>query len=98
VIVEPSLINYIANIVSRTRDWHSVSVGASPRAGVNLLQAARSMAASEGRNFVAPDDVKSLAPWVLRHRIRIRADAEIEGATADDAIQEILATVEAPRN
>ncbi|HBH54999.1 MAG TPA: magnesium chelatase [Planctomycetaceae bacterium] len=97
VIVEPSLINYIANIVSRTRDWHSVSVGASPRAGVNLLQAARSMAASEGRNFVAPDDVKSLAPWVLRHRIRIRADAEIEGATADDAIQEILATVEAPR-
>lgn len=97
VIVEPSMINYIANIIGRSREWHSISVGASPRAGVNLLQASRSLAASEGRNFVVPDDVKSLAPWVLRHRLRIRSDAEIEGTTADDAVREILESVEAPR-
>jgi MoxR-like ATPase len=72
-------------------------VGASPRAGVNLLQASRSLAASEGRNFVVPDDVKSLAPWVLRHRLRVRPESEIEGTTADDAVQEILESVEAPR-
>jgi len=97
VIVEQSLINYIASIVANTRDWHSIAVGASPRAGVNILLAARAMAACEGRNFVAPDDVKSLAPWVLRHRVRLRPDAEIEGTTADDTIREILETVEAPR-
>jgi MoxR-like ATPase len=97
VIVEPSMINYIANIIARSREWHSISVGASPRAGVNLLQASRSLAASEGRNFVVPDDVKSLAPWVLRHRLRIRSEAEIEGTTPDDAVREILESVEAPR-
>ncbi len=97
VIVEQSLINYITSIVARTRNWHSIAVGASPRAGVSILLAARAMAACEGRNFVAPDDVKSLAPWVLRHRIRLRPDAEIEGTTADDTIREILEAVEAPR-
>ncbi|MCY2963830.1 MAG: MoxR family ATPase [Planctomycetota bacterium] len=97
VIVEQSLINYITSIVARTRNWHSIAVCASPRAGVSILLAARAMAACEGRNFVAPDDVKSLAPWVLRHRIRLRPDAEIEGTTADDTIREILEAVEAPR-
>lgn len=97
VIVEQSLINYITSIVARTRNWHTIAVGASPRAGVNILLASRAMAACEGRNFVAPDDVKALTPWVLRHRIRLRPDAEIEGVTADDTIREILETVEAPR-
>ncbi|MFM8584468.1 MAG: magnesium chelatase, partial [Planctomycetaceae bacterium] len=54
-------------------------------------------AACEGRNFVAPDDIKTLAQWVLRHRIRLRPDSEIEGVTADDAVREILEAVEAPR-
>ncbi|MFN5300350.1 MAG: AAA family ATPase [Planctomycetaceae bacterium] len=97
VIVEQSLINYITAIVARTRKWQSIAVGASPRAGVSLLLAARAMAACEGRNFVAPDDIKTLAPWVLRHRIRLRPDSEIEGVTADDAVREILEAVEAPR-
>ncbi|MBI3864580.1 MAG: MoxR family ATPase [Planctomycetia bacterium] len=97
VIVEPSIINYITAIVARTRNWHSVAVGASPRAGVNMLLAARAMSACQGRNFVVPDDVKELAPWVLRHRIRLRPEAEIEGVSPDDTVREILDAVEAPR-
>ncbi|MGE5195011.1 MAG: AAA family ATPase [Deltaproteobacteria bacterium] len=97
VIVEPSIINYITAIIARTRNWHSVAVGASPRAGVNILLAARAMAACNGRNFVVPDDVKELTPWVLRHRLRLRPEAEIEGIAPDDTIREILDAVEAPR-
>jgi MoxR-like ATPase len=97
VIVEPSIINYITSIITRTRNWHSVAVGASPRAGVNILLAARAMAACNGRNFVVPDDVKELSPWVLRHRLRLRPEAEIEGISPDDSIREILDAVEAPR-
>ena len=97
MIVEPSIINYITSIVNKTRSWHTVEVGASPRASVNILLAARTMAACRGRDFVVPDDVKTLAPWVLRHRLRLRPDAEIEGQTSEDVIQEVLESVEAPR-
>jgi len=97
VIVEPSIINYITAIVGKTRSWHTVEVGASPRASVNMLLAARATAACRGRNFVVPDDVKELAPWVLRHRLRLRPDAEIEGVATDDVIREVLESVEAPR-
>jgi len=97
VIVERSIIEYIGSIIARTRSWHTLDVGASPRAGVNVLLAARAMAASRGRDFVVPDDVKELAPWVLRHRLRLRPDAEIEGITSDDVIREVLDSVEAPR-
>ncbi|MFG0239583.1 MAG: AAA family ATPase, partial [Gimesia chilikensis] len=68
IIVEPSIINYITSIVSRTRGWHTIEVGASPRASVNLLIGSRVMAACQGRDFVVPDDVKELALPVLRHR------------------------------
>ncbi|MBA3316261.1 MAG: MoxR family ATPase [Planctomycetota bacterium] len=97
VIVEPSVIGYITSIVQKTRSWHAVEVGASPRASVNLLVASRAVAASRGRDFVIPDDVKELAPWVLRHRLRLQPDAEIEGVTADDVIREVLDSVEAPK-
>lgn len=97
VIVEDSIIRYIATLVARTRSWHTVDVGASPRAGVNLLIASRALAAARGRDFVIPDDIKELAPWVLRHRLRLRPDAEFEGVQVDDVIQEVLETVEAPR-
>jgi MoxR-like ATPase len=97
VIVEPSVIEYISSIVRKTRTWHTVEVGASPRAGVNILLAARAMAACRGRDFVVPDDVKELAPWVLRHRLRLRPDAEIEGHQADGVVREVLDSVEAPR-
>ena len=97
VIVEPSIITYITSIVARTRSWHAVAVGASPRAGVNLLLGARAMAACRGRDFVVPDDVKELTPWVLRHRLRLMPEAEIEGVAVDDVIREILDQVEAPK-
>ena len=97
IIVEPSIIKYITAIVNKTRSWHTVEVGASPRASVNILLAARAMAACRGRDFVVPDDVKDLSAWVLRHRIRLRPDAEIEGMTTDDVVRDVLETVEAPR-
>ena len=97
IIIEPSVINYITSIVNKTRNWHTIEVGASPRASVNILLASRAMAACRGRDFVVPDDVKDLSPWVLRHRLRLRPDAEIEGIVADDVIRDVLDSVEAPR-
>lgn len=97
VIVEESVIHYITDIVAKTRNWPTVQIGASPRASVNILLASRAMAACSGRNFVIPDDVKTLSPWILRHRVRLRPEAEIEGASTDDAIREILESVEAPK-
>lgn len=98
VIVEDKVTKYIVEIVDKTRTWHSVTVGASPRASVALLVAARTMAACRGRDFVTPDDVKEICPWVLRHRIRLRPEAEIEGSNADQVIQHILENVEVPRS
>ncbi len=97
VIVENSIIHYITNLITRTRSWPTVEVGASPRAGVNLLIASRALAAARGRDYVIPDDIKQLAPWVLRHRLRLRPDAEFEGIQVDDVIREVLETVESPR-
>ncbi len=98
VIVEPKIIHYITSIVARTRDWHGVSVGASPRGSVNLFLASRTYAACQGRDFVTPDDVKEIAPWVLRHRILLRPEAEIEGLSSDHVVQQVLEDVEVPRS
>lgn len=98
VIVEPRLLEYIVAILNAARNWGSITVGPSPRAGVNLLLAARTLAACRGRDFVTPDDLKELAPWVLRHRLRLRPEAEIEGSTPDETIAAILDSVEAPRS
>lgn len=98
VIVEEKVLKYIVDIVSASRTWGSVTVGPSPRAGVNMLIAARTLAACRGRDFVTPDDIKELAPWVLRHRLRLRPEAEIEGSTADETIRQIMDSVEAPRS
>ncbi len=97
VIVEPSIVKYITSIVGKTRNWASIEVGASPRAGVCLLLASRAMAVCRGRNFVTPDDVKQLAPWVLRHRLRLHPEAEIEGTSLETVIQDVLDAVEAPQ-
>ncbi|HXV61663.1 MAG TPA: MoxR family ATPase [Vicinamibacteria bacterium] len=98
VIVEPEIVRYITEIVASTRRWHSVQVGSSPRGSVNLLLASRVLAACRGRNFVVPDDVKELAPWVLRHRLILRSEAEIEGESADGVLSQILDSVAAPRS
>jgi MoxR-like ATPase len=98
VIVEPKILKYIVDILDASRKWGSVTVGPSPRAGVNMLLAGRTMAASRGRDFVTPDDVKELAPWILRHRLRLRPEAELEGGTPDETIRAILESVEAPKS
>ena len=98
VIVEDKILNYIIAIVDAARNWGSVTVGPSPRAGINLLIAARTLAACRGRDFVTPDDIKELAPWVLRHPLRLRPEAEIEGSTPDETIRQIMDSVEAPRS
>lgn len=98
IIIEEKLLKYIVDILSASRNWGSVAIGPSPRAGVNMLLAARTLAACRGRDFVTPDDIKELAPWVLRHRLRLRPEAEIEGLTPDETVRQIMETVEAPRS
>lgn len=97
VKVEPSLYPYMVSIVRRTRDWPAISVGASPRAAVGLLFVARAFAALDGRDYLLPDDVKSAAPPVLRHRLLLKPEAELEALTTDQVIAQVLATVEVPK-
>jgi MoxR-like ATPase len=96
VRVEDSLLEYIADIVGRTRGHRSLYFGASPRASIALLAGAQARAISAGRDFVIPDDVKALAPAALRHRVGLQPDAEIEGVSADDCVVEILREVRVP--
>lgn len=96
VRVDRGILEYIATIVGRTREDPAVDLGASPRASVALLLCAQVIAASEGRAYVVPDDVKELAMPVLRHRLMMRPDAELEGVRPDDVIQRILADVPVP--
>jgi MoxR-like ATPase len=96
VRVEPRITAYITAVVRATRDAASLTLGASPRAGVALLKAARAAALVEARDFVIPDDVKSLAPAVLRHRITVAPELELEGVTPDQALKAILDKVEVP--
>jgi MoxR-like ATPase len=96
VRVEPRITAYITAIVRATREAASLTLGASPRAGVALLKAARSAALLDERDFVIPDDVKQLAPAVLRHRINVAPELELEGVNADTALRAILDKTEVP--
>jgi MoxR-like ATPase len=96
VRVEPALLGYIASIARRTRDWTAISLGASPRATIGLMQVAKAMAALEGRDFLLPDDVKRAALPVLRHRLVLKPEADLEGVTAEQVTQDVLASVEVP--
>jgi MoxR-like ATPase len=93
----PPVIDYVARLVRQSRDLPRARLGASPRAGVGLLAAARAHAALRGAEWLTPDDVKAVAPPVLRHRLVLRPEAELTGATPDDLVQELLETVEVPR-
>ena len=97
VIAEPSVLGYITDIIRATRDTPTLVLGASPRAGVSLFQCARAAAAIDGRDFVTPDDVKAMTTAVLRHRVVVSPELEVEGGSADDAIQAVLERVEVPR-
>ena len=97
VTVEDGVFNYIVSIVETTRRIGAVIFGASPRASVALLLAAKSYAAINGRDFVIPDDVRNLAAPILRHRILLKPEAQVEGVTPDQLIAGILLQVKAPR-
>jgi MoxR-like ATPase len=95
--VEPSLVAYVTSIVRATRTAPVLTLGASPRGSVALLKMAQASALLEGRSYVVPDDVKSLAPAVLRHRVAVAPELELEGISPDTALQGIIEGIEAPR-
>jgi MoxR-like ATPase len=95
--VTDEIVNYVAALVRRTRELPSVALGASPRATVHLLAAAKASARISGRDFVTPDDVAWMARPVLRHRMLLRPEAELERYRPDDAVQAALAAVPVPR-
>lgn len=97
VTVEEGIQKYIVSIIRGTRNSASISWGASPRAAVALLLCSKALAALRGRTFVTPDDVKEMARPVLRHRVVLRPEAEIEGATSDQVIDEVTGSTEVPR-
>ncbi len=95
--MEPGVRAYLVDIVRRTRAHPSVHWGASPRAAVALLLCSKALSAIHGRDFATPDDVRDIARPVLRHRLTLRAEAELDGATPDSVITDILQSVEVPR-
>lgn len=97
IIIEPKLIEFIARIVNETRNNPALYLGASPRASLAILKSAKANAAVKGRDFVTPEDIVEMAPHVLRHRIILTPEKEMEGITADDLIDSILKAIEVPR-
>ena len=97
VRLEPAMFTYIAAIAGRTRDWPALTLGASPRAAINLMQMAKAHAAMDGREYLLPDDVKAAAPAVLRHRLVLKPEADLEGLTSDQVLADVLGAVEVPK-
>ncbi|MEO6254231.1 MAG: MoxR family ATPase [Ferruginibacter sp.] len=97
IIIEPKLVEFIARIVHETRNNPALYLGASPRASLAILRSAKANAAIKGRDFVTPEDIVEMAPHVLRHRIILAPEKEMEGITADDLIESILKVIEVPR-
>ncbi len=97
VRVEPAIFDYLLAVVRRTRAWPTIALGASPRASTGLLLVAKAFAAREQRDFVIPDDVKEAALPVLRHRLVLRPEAELEGLDADRVVRDVLAATQVPK-
>jgi MoxR-like ATPase len=97
VSVDPKLFGYIAAVARRTRDWPAITLGASPRAAIHLMQLAKAMAAIDGRDYLLPDDVKRAAPPVLRHRLVLTPEADLDGLTTDQVVGDVLAAVDVPK-
>jgi len=95
--VETKLLEFIAKIVNETRNNPSLYLGASPRASLNILKAAKSMGAIRGRDFITPEDIIEVAPHVMRHRVILAPEKEMEGVTADELIEKIIKSIEIPR-
>ena len=97
VHIEEKLFDYINTLVRTTRNWPQFHLGASPRAGLALVQGARTLAAFRGRDYAVPDDVVDLALPTLRHRVVLTAEAEVEGHHVDDLLRQLVRSVEVPR-
>ena len=97
IIIDEKLLGYIAEIVNQTRSDQSIYLGASPRASLALLNGSRAFAAIQGRDFVTPEDIKFLAGPVLKHRIILTPEKEMEGISAAEVIQQLVAKTEVPR-
>ncbi len=95
--VQPALFQYMVEIVRRTRNWPALSLGASPRAAVSLMMVAKAVAALEDRDYLIPDDVKTAALPVLRHRVMMKPEAELEGLDSNQVLAEIIGSVEVPK-
>jgi MoxR-like ATPase len=95
--VEPKLLDYIARLVGQTRAHKALYLGASPRASLALLNGAKALAALRGRDFITPEDVQFLAAPVLRHRIQLTPEREMEGGTPDEVVKQIMQQIEVPR-
>lgn len=98
VTVADNLLEYINRIVRATRDWPAFHLGASPRAGIALMQASRTLAAFAGRDYAIPDDVAEITLPALRHRVQLTAEAEVEGRRVDDELRTMVQGIEVPRN
>jgi MoxR-like ATPase len=97
VKVEPAIFDYLLAVVRRTREWPTVSLGASPRASASLLIVSKAYAARDGRDFLIPDDVKQAAVPALRHRLVLRPEAELEGFDTDRVVADVLAATALPK-
>lgn len=97
VFVDPTLLRYIALVIQQTRTSKAVYLGASPRASVAMLQASKAFALLQGRDFVTPEDIKFIAPYVLQHRLILTAEAEMEGHSAVKVTQRLIDKVEVPK-
>ena len=95
--VDPSVIDYAVRIVRATREWQGLSIGAGPRGSISLIRAARSQALINQRDHVTPDDIKEIAIPVLRHRVALSPEMELESHTTDDILRAIIDKTEAPR-
>lgn len=98
VRIEERLLDYINKVVRMTRSWPAFYLGASPRAGIALMQASRTLAAFRGRDFAVPDDVVEIVLPTLRHRVQLTAEAEVEGRQIDEELRTLVRAVEVPRN
>ena len=95
--IEPELYTYILAVARRTREWPTLLLGASPRAAISLMRVAQAAAAFDGRDYLVPDDVKRAVQPVLRHRIMLKPEAELEGFDADRVLTDVIAAVPVPR-
>jgi MoxR-like ATPase len=97
ILMEEKLLQFIAKLIHQTRNHKSIYLGASPRASLAIMNGAKAMAAMQGRDFVTPDDIREVVTPVLRHRIILAPDKEMEGVTEDEVIKQIIQGMDVPR-